>query len=252
MVFGWVEETRPRVSILTDGSGRSGASRIASSERLLREVNAVAGTVWGAISDQLFYRAVLDGDKALFIDLAVRLGDELAETKPPYVAGDALEGFNPTHDICRMIIDAAVERARRGGAVIGNYAFFLLAPHEESPREGAIYKTLSDEGLLRKFAAARAYPEFAAVAEAALSGTRRRIVPQREDLAELVDRSMEGISARNLAIECLIPAGSAPVASAEPRFYEIYGERLVAAGTYQRAIRYREHVQPIERALAAL
>jgi len=61
-------------------------------------------------------RAVLDGETALFVDLAVRLGDELAAMEAPYVAGDAREGFNPTHDVCRMIIDAAVRRARRSGA----------------------------------------------------------------------------------------------------------------------------------------
>ena len=25
-----------------------------------------------------------------------------------YVAGDAVEGFNPAHDVCRLIVDGAV------------------------------------------------------------------------------------------------------------------------------------------------
>ena len=252
MILGWVEQTRPRVSILTDGSGRSGASRIGSSEKVLRAAKAEAGGVWGAISDQAFYQAILGGNIALFIDLAVRLGDELAEMKPPYVAGDAREGFNPTHDICRMIIDAAVQRARRAGASIENYAFLLYAPHDKVPREGAICRTLREEELKRKLDAARAYPELAAETEAIISGTSRRLFPQHEDLAAIVDASIDGIGERGLGTECLVPAGSSPTANVERPFYEIYGERLVASGTYQRAIRYREHVRPIERALAAL
>jgi len=34
-----------------------------------------------------------------------------------------------------------------------------------------------------------------------------------------------------------------------PPFYEIYGEKLVAAGRYLRAIRYREHLWPLAEAL---
>src|SRR5207244_7404681 len=252
MVRGWVEGTRPRVFILTDGSGRRGASRIASSERVLRAARAEAGSVWGAMSDLSFYQAVLDGHIAAFVDLAKRLGDALIDLKPPYVAGDAREGFNPTHDICRMIIDAAVSRARRGGASIENYAFFLFAPHENAPSEGAINKRLGDEELQRKLAAARAYPELAGEAEAAFTGTSRNLFPRHADLAAVVDASMDGMNERSLATERLAAAGNLPAANAERPFYEMYGERLVASGAYQRAIRYREHVQPIERALAAL
>ncbi|MBV8519431.1 MAG: hypothetical protein JO197_18715 [Acidobacteria bacterium] len=255
MVLGWVESARPRVSILTDGSGRTGTSRIASSEKVLRAANADAGSVFGVISDPRFYSAVLDGDVELFVDIAARLADDLEATRPPYVAGDAREGFNPTHDICRMIINAAVARANRGGAPIANYAFFLFAPHEKCPperRETAMWQTLGEEQLERKLATARAYPELAAEAEAAFLGSSRRILAQHSELAAIVDRSLDGMNERALATECLIPVDPATEVNDERPFYEIYGEKLVAAGTYQRAIRYREHVLPIERALAEL
>jgi hypothetical protein len=256
MVLGWVENTRPRVSILTDGSGRSGTSRIASSEKVLRAANADAGSVFGAISDPRFYSAVLDGDVALFVDVATRLADDLAATRPPYVAGDAREGFNPTHDICRMIINAAVARANRlSGASIANYAFFLFAPHEKCPPEhrgNALWNTLDEEQLERKLATARAYPELAAEAEAAFIGSSRRILAQHSELAAIVDQSLDGMNERALATECLIPVDTTADENGERPFYEIYGEKLVAAGTYQRAIRYREHVLPIQRALADL
>ena len=33
--------------------------------------------------------------------------------------------------------------------------------------------------------------------------------------------------------------------TSEPLFYELYGEKLVAAGRYERVIRYREHMLPL-------
>lgn len=255
MVLGWVEDARPRVSILTDGSGRSGVSRIASSEKVLRDARADVGSVWGAVSEPACYAAMLDGNVAMFVDLAVRLADDLTAERPPYVAGDAREGFNPTHDVCRMIIDAAVARARRAGAEIDNYAFSLFAPHNRCPaamRPTAIWKNLNEPQLARKIAAARAYPELASEAEVALSGSSRKLLAQYPDLAAIVDASLDGMNERSLATECLVPAAGATIASADRPFYEIYAEKIVARGIYERPIRYRDHVQPIERALAEL
>jgi len=255
MVLGWVGEMRPRVSILTDGAGRSGTSRIASSEKLLSAAGAERGSVWGPVSDPAFYEAILDGDISLFVGLATKLADWLIETRPPYVAGDAREGFNPTHDLCRLIIDAAVRRAEHAGVSVSNFAFTLFAPHENCPselRSRAIWKSLDEAGLARKVAAAKAYPELAAEAEVALTGTSRKILAQHQDLAAIVDASLDGMGERSLGAECLMPAALLPPPPGDRPFYELYGERLVAAGTYQRAIRYRDHVLPIEHALAAL
>ena len=255
MVLGWVEDAHPRVSIVTDGSGRSGQSRIQSSEQILRAAGAQAGSVWGAMSEPECYAAILNGHTQVFVDLAARLGDELADLHPPYVAGDAREGFNPTHDICRMVIDAAVKRAGRRGITIRNYAFFLFAPHDKCPVDlwsSAIWKTLPDDQLARKLAAARAYPELMAEAEAAMSGSSRKILAAHPELAAIVDASLDGMNERRLATECLMPAAGVPVLAGDKPFYEIYGEQIVAKGTYQHVIRYRDHVQPIERALAAL
>ena len=41
-----------------------------------------------------------------------------------YVSGDATEGYNSTHDACRLLINAAVEMAsRRGAARSANFDF---------------------------------------------------------------------------------------------------------------------------------
>lgn len=145
MVLGWVAENLPSVSILTDGSGRTGSSRLASSARVLKDSGATAGPLWGVMTDAAFYQAILAGKADVFTGLARTLAEYLLTVRPPYVAGDAREGMNPIHDICRMIIDAAVRQVRRCGAILENYSFFLYAPHSAAPAGRAIRKTLSDE-----------------------------------------------------------------------------------------------------------
>ena len=254
VVFGWMEKSRPVVNILTDGSGRNGVSRHSSTLKVLRETGAEPGDLAAAVTDRQLYAAILDGNIEMFVDLAVRLGDELSVRRPPYVAGDAREGFNPTHDICAMIVDAAVARARRSGAVIGNYKFSLFEPHYRhagDARQRGICQVLSEEQVRRKLAAAHAYPELAAEVEWAFRGRSPKVLERYPDLASVFDAAIDGMNERSFATECLLPASTASTAEDRP-FYELYGERLVADGTYEHAIRYRDHVKPIERALAAL
>lgn len=252
MVHGWLADARPRVMILTDGSGRNGASRIHSSERIIGVANAERGSIWGICSDRELYDRILDGEITFFTALAQRVADEIVATKPSYVAGDAREGINPTHDLCRAVIDTAVRISARQGAIVANYAFTLFAPHGNAPRHGTICKNLTDDELALKVSTARAYPELVAEAEATLSGTRVNLFERDPDLAAKIDAATAGMNEHALAIECLAPADALPYENDEKPFYEIYGERHVAAGVYQRAIRYREHIAPIEQALRAL
>jgi hypothetical protein len=248
-----MEKTHPVVSILTDGSGRDGGSRLSSTLKVLRETGAEPGDL-ASLTDRQFYAAVLDGNIDLFVDLAVRLGDALSEQRPPYVAGDAREGFNPTHDICGMIIAAAVTRAQRRGVVIDNLKFFLFEPHDrhaEAARRGGICHVLSEEQVHRKIAAAHAYPELSGEVQWAFNGTSPKVLEAYPQLASIFSAAIEGTNERSFATECLLPAGTASPDGGPP-FYEMYAERLAADGVYEQAIGYRQHVQPIERALAAL
>ncbi len=249
MVLRWVQEVQPRVSIITDGSGRTGASRIASSEKIVRDANATAGPVWGDLSDLAVYEAILAGRIDLFVDLTLKLGRDLEDT--PYVAGDAREGVNPTHDLSRMMIDAAVRQVRRTGASIRNFAFFLFASHDTATSEGSIRRPLTAAELEQKLVVARGYKELAAEVDAKVSGTSRKILAQHAGLADMLDTSFGG-GESGLSIECLFPADDLPQPHGDRPFYELYGERLAAAGTYPQPIRYLEHVRPIELALAAL
>src|SRR5262249_19280847 len=59
-VYGWSQLARPFVFILTDGSGRTGASRTGRSVRLLNRLGCTTVPGSGSFTDQEIYRALLD------------------------------------------------------------------------------------------------------------------------------------------------------------------------------------------------
>jgi hypothetical protein len=62
---------------------------------------------------------------------------------------------------------------------------------------------------------------------------------------------IEGVPLEAFRVECLRPVGNASKHDYEPLFYELYGEKLVAAGRYEKVIRYYEHMLPLARAIRA-
>ena len=234
-VHGWLERTRPRVLVLTDGSGHTGSSRLDSTARIVADAKAAPGPVFGALSDRQAYDAVLSGDSDLFADLARRIARELESPDIDSVAGDAAEGYNPIHDICRCLVDAAAALAdRRRSTPLRVYDFALAGPPGpagfEPPHDGLCLR-LSDGEFARKLAAARSYPRLVNDVAAALSEHGEEAFR-----VEFLRRCERG---RRLLIS-------------EPPFYETYGEKQVAAGHYAKVLRYREHVKPIEDALRKL
>ncbi|HYE75297.1 MAG TPA: hypothetical protein VEF04_18280, partial [Blastocatellia bacterium] len=123
-MHGWLQAVHPTTCVLTDGSGHSGQSRLASTSKVLEDVDAKIGALYGRLTDMQLYEAVLDLDHRLFIELASELSDALITEQVDYVVGDRAEGYNPGHDVCRLLIDAAIEAARqRHHKEIANFDF---------------------------------------------------------------------------------------------------------------------------------
>jgi hypothetical protein len=232
-VHHWLESTRPLVLVLTDGSGHSGRSRLASTTTVLERAGAVPGPVYGRLSDQALYRAVLGGDADLFAALADEIALALEAADVDRVAGDAVEGFNPGHDVCRLLLNAALLRLQQRGRRVQSFEFPLEgSPHEcaEEDRSEAILLNLDEAALQRKLEAARAYPEMAA------------------EVARAYDR----YGWEPFRVECLRPVrygleiGDRFV---HPPYYERYGEQQVAAGIYREVIRFRDHLAPLAASL---
>ncbi|MFN6571859.1 hypothetical protein [Dendronalium sp. ChiSLP03b] len=232
-VYGWLELASPFVFILTDGSGHSGKSRLDSTTKILNKVGAKQGSIYGRFSDSQIYAAILNQDFDLFIGLTEELVDTLSKIEAKIVVGDAVEGYNPVHDICRLMINAAVEVLLQRGYKIDNFDFLLNRKPDDFPgsfSQQMIRLQLNDEAMARKLLAAQAYDE----------------------IVNEVNSAIQTFGLEAFQIECLRPMdirGKDDCQTQETPFYEQCGEKKVASGLYQQVLRYREHVYPLAEAL---
>ncbi|HEX8245086.1 MAG TPA: hypothetical protein VF541_16365, partial [Longimicrobium sp.] len=193
------------------------------------------GPVYGWMSDREIYAAILAHDFGRFTALADELAERMAAEEADYVVGDAVEGYNPSHDVCRLVINTAVRMAARArGAPIAAYDFLLVGAPDQCPEEmraRAVWLRLNEDELARKLEAARGYPELAGEVEHALE--RFGMAPFRTECLRPVDPG-ERYGGWN---------------PAEVPYYESYGEKRVAEGVYDRVLRFGEHVRPLADAL---
>ncbi len=234
-VHGWMETIRPLVFVMTDGSGSSGASRLGSTTRILARTGARRGAVYGAMTDRSFYDFVTDGRTEIFVEIAERLADAFMREGIASVVGDANEGYNPAHDVCRALVGLAARLLRaRGRALRGNFDFSLVgAPgsHPEDASPSTLQVRLSDDALTRKLEAAHNYEELASEVEDALARAGREAF-RWEFLRPAPDDDLECARRRE-----------------NPPFYERYGESRVRAGLYRKVLRYADHMKPLLLAL---
>ncbi|MBF0310384.1 MAG: hypothetical protein HQL56_12730 [Magnetococcales bacterium] len=216
------------VFVLTDGSGRTGRSRMDSTLRLLAETGATGYPAFRQVTDQQVYTAFLRQDIPFFLNLRDQLQRLFDELQPATVVGDAMEYYNPTHDLCRILIDSILLRtAASARPVAENFDFTLVGPVSgETP--GAINRELPPEIFEKKCAAARNYVELTAE----------------------VERQMAQFGPTHFRNESLRPvvAGCFPERSGIP-FYEDYGRQQVEKGIYSEAIAFDRHFVPVLQAL---
>ena len=231
-VYQWLRLARPVCFVLTDGAGRSNVSRLPSTTKLLEQTGSRAGCIYGRFSDPAIYLAIMKTDVDLFRALTAELARELVREEVEYVVGDAVEGYNPVHDVCRYMINAAVERAsRQTERPVLNFEILLTSPSAKPAEEkdGAMWLHLDEDSVSRKLAAAAGFP----------------------GLGADVERILKQEGAQAVQNELLHPARHrTAAAAAEAPYYELYGEKQVAAGHYAQVLRYRDHVRPIVEALA--
>ncbi len=233
-VLGWVEMAKPLVIILTDGSGHSVAPRIDLSREVLHEAGARIATLFGDFADRQVYEAILNQDTAFFIAIQTRITELLKSHRIDFVAGDAIEGYNPSHDLCRVLIDNSV---RSLTTEFPSYEFPLIAhPAIWSEQAGALCYQLSPEKQQWKLDRITSYAQ-------SVGG-------------QLLTEVQEGLAkagAGTLASEWFTPSRStASLKDFEhsPPYYEQHGNQRVRAGLYENTIRFNEHIRPLLEALA--
>ncbi|MDB5454193.1 MAG: uncharacterized protein JWO33_2771 [Caulobacteraceae bacterium] len=226
-VFGWLNAARPLVQVLTDGAGRGDVGRASASRALIEAAGGRVGGVFTAVRDGELYADLLEARSYGLVAILERLTQEAIEHRIAVLVGDAAEGYNPVHDLCRVLIDAvALLVERRSGRRVLNLSFDLTEWETPTPRgDASVDLVLDPEAHAEKIAAARAYPGL------------------RGD----VDLALATLGEDDFRVERFWRSEGAPPPAAPA--YEATGEARVRAGRYRRAVRYADHVAPVAEAL---
>ena len=211
-LFHWLELDHPTVFVLTDGSGRSGKPRIDSTRAVLAATGCAEGSVMGRFTDADVYRVIMERDVRGIAEVTRELRDALAGFRT--VVFDAMELYNPTHDLCHVMARLAAPSSAE------QYTYAVVEP----PGEG-ITLTLDDDAFARKMTMAHRYADLAT------------------DIDELTSRI--GVDALRREVFFL------PAQPEERKpYYETRGEEQVRAGKYATVLRFREHFLPFVETLA--
>jgi len=225
--FHFLERTRPLVSVLTDGSGSQGNSRLSDTTCLLDGTGATRDGVYGCFTDPQAYAHLMARDGTPFVEAARQLSNSFGNHGITAVLTDAAEGYNPVHDLCRGIAEASVNLCGARAPLL----FELdLVGHPDGKGPG-IRLTLDDRAFARKLDAVRRYTALTTEATAAFD--RHGTEAFR---TEFLRRSTPGV---------LHPAEHMP-------HYERIGDQRVRQGRYRSVLRYGEHVRPVLATLLAV
>jgi len=163
-------------------------------------------------------------DGSRFLEIARALGGTFEEHRITAVVTDAAEGYNPLHDVCRAIAEAAVRLCSPRAPLL----FELdLVGHPDGSGVG-IRLSLDDHAFARKLDTVHRYTVLAGEARAAFD--QHGVEAFR---TEFLRRTVTNV---------LPPPDHVP-------YYERVGDERVRQGRYRSVLRYNEHVRPV---LAAL
>lgn len=223
LLYGWLREHRPVVCVLTDGSGHSAGSRLHRTRDLLQTLEAREGGIFGRFTDREVYAALLAGNIMAIAELVPELAEVITRLGVTEVVTDAMEGFNPVHDLCRMLAGAACELA----GVTTRYEYPVdLGPRGYDQRPEALLTDLDDAVWRRKVALGREMSS---------------VIP---DILDMLEKWGEEPFRR----EAFLPIGDWTAAGwpeGTLPLYEQIGQERVAAGRYSSVIRYRDHLLPV-------
>jgi hypothetical protein len=220
-IHGWVEAARPLVFITTDGSGATGVARISKSADVLRAAGCRRGSAFGRFTDVNVYDFILQGDVEPLVSMTREIAMSLADAEVEYAVGDAVEFYNPVHDLSRVILSLAIEYVRQlTQREIRQIEFAVVHPPQGRAASDVVVN-LDEAALRRKIDAALRYDELHGQAEEDIR--RNGLDAFRTERLHLLDR-----------------AAARPEPSGIP-YYEKRGEEQVRAGRYVEVLRYRPH-----------
>jgi hypothetical protein len=104
-IFGLLQQVRPVLVYLTDGGGED---RVEQTRQGLRRIGLLDRAHFLGYTEQSFYDALLDADSLFYEGVATRLRGILDSLRPAQVLCDAVEYYNPVHDLSLPIVRSAL------------------------------------------------------------------------------------------------------------------------------------------------
>jgi hypothetical protein len=235
-VFGLVQRLRPYLVYLTDGGGED---RVDQTRRGLAGLGLLDRASFLGYPEQAFYDALLDTDAAFFAGVASDVGRHLRAVQPDRVLCDAVEFYNPVHDLSLPIVRAA---ARAAGPTV---AFEVPLIHQ-APGDGEVYSV-------------QRRPPSRRAGEIAIDLTDAEVdakIEARDRIYTILARQMgpviTALPRAHLAREVVSPADEA-LTEPQPDCvlrYERRARLLAARGAIDREITYARHYRPVAASLA--
>jgi len=229
-VFHFINLYKPRVYVLTDGSGSVNTSRLSSTLKILEQCGAVASPFTGCFTDKELYNIILQKNYKALTDLIENIALDFEKYKIDVVAGDAIEGFNPAHDLCRYIINCVVLLLNKGKNIsLENFDFLLDGMLSEGHSSFSLM--LTDKDVKLKLKAALEYKELTAELKETIN--KYGIEPFKKEHFKRVNDLYKFTG---------WPDDEVPL-------YEKQAAQKLKNGTYKQAITFKDHLLPMAKYL---
>lgn len=235
-ILGTLARLQPAVIYLTDGGGEA---RVAQTKSALASLGMAEKAVFLNHSEESFYQALLNRDAGFFIDIAETVKALLDARKPRQILCDAVEFYNPVHDVTAPMVHLAARELPDATIFEVPLVYQQEGPGERYILQGvpaalagdSVTFHLSDEELALKIAA-------------------------RDEIYTLLTEQMGPLlcdpPAEAFRSEQIFPSRIADAAPGNGRAlrYEWRARKLLEDGEIDEAITYSDHFVPVFNRLA--
>ena len=232
--YGWIEQLKPDVMMLTDGSGSANTPRLHYSENNFTTAGVTKAQLHFDLTapDTALYKAIELQDASFFKVRFDALVNYLVELDIELLLCDGMEAYNSTHDIGHDLARAAAHKASQ---VLGHEIicceFALADMFAPSPECQDWMLELSPESMQKKLELAFHYQKV----------DEKNVLVSLDDLIERY-----GIDTFQTEQLRLAPAFDTGIRKpdGEP-FYETFGKKRVEEGIYKHVITWENHIKPL-------
>lgn len=275
-LHGFLEQARPFVFILTDGSHRTGQDMMMDSIKSISKaikngIQTVPGdNSWNRVfmydfpenqqgyehvKDSQIYYELLNQRTDFFVLFINLIAKNLVKYKIDYLISDSSEGTNVCHEITRMMAEIAVQRVKKKtGKEIIEYDFAIDKPFNEDINDECIRIQLEDEAVERKLDAILKYQLALTDLKPNVSLDLNVIVELRKmpDGINHIKQMLKDINSDFFRNEYLHPLKLQVQHDRPKPLYETIGEKAVADGKYTEVITHEKHLEPLRKKLIEL